>query len=1027
MIYKKSKAKTLSKETFRDPGKEFRGAPFWAWNCKLDKELLSDQIAVFDEMGLGGYHMHVRTGLDTEYLGREYMDCVRHCVEEGKKRGMYSYLYDEDRWPSGAAGGIVTKDRSLRGKTLLISANDTGAPAESDEVKAAGDDYFLAAYDIELDGDGKLVSYKRIGRADKAEFRKRYAFCLTHKDESWYNGQGYADTLSPEAINKFIEVTHEAYYREEGAEFGKSIPSIFTDEPQFPRKRFPRFALSEDDVTMPWTNGLDAAFAAAKGYSLLDKLPLAVWTSDVYDAKKVKYDFCDFVAERFAEAFADNIGSWCDKHGIYLTGHLMEEPTLHSQANAVGEAMRSYRSFGMPGIDMLCDNVELATAKQCQSAVHQYGREGALSELYGVTGWDFDFKGHKFQGDWQAALGVTLRVHHLAWLSMEGDAKRDYPASISYQSSWYKQYRLVEDHFARLNTALTRGKPVVKVGVIHPIESYWLNIGPNDKTDARLFEFDEDFNKLIYTLLSGKIDFDFICESNLPDQCAVGSFPLKVGEMEYDAVVLCDCETIRSSTLERLKAFKAAGGKVIFCGGRPGRVDALPNEEAGLFYDECVKTELNSTGLVSALEDERIVDVINEGRGTREKNWLYNLRRDSNCDWLFITGIYRDRYVDCPHPTDLIVTVKGEFTPELWDTDTGDIKPVTYKIENGRTLIYLKSYPLNSYLFRLGAPRAKSKTVAVREGETISSVTFTDPLTYKLSEDNAVLLDMADYKFDNGKKRGRDELLRLDNAIRDERGMEPRGGGKIQPWVIAPEKIKHSLTLYFDVESEIEYSGARLAIERPETLEIVFNGEKISTEPDGWYVDKSIKTLPLPIIKQGVNKLTVKLPFGDRTNTEWCYILGKFGVRVEGSRSTIVAAPAKLQFGDITRQGLPFYGGAVTYNTSVNAPDDCAAEIEATFFRGAAVGVTVDGERAGTIIAPPYKICVPMSAGRHKVAFTVWCSRFNAFGAVHCCDLNRNWHGPDAWRTSGSAWSYEYRLKETGILRAPVITFKKLH
>ena len=57
-----------------------------------------------------------------------------------------------------------------------------------------------------------------------------------------------------------------------------------------------------------------------------------------------------------------------------------------------------------------------------------------MSELYGVTSWSFDFRRHKLQGDWQAALGITLRVPHLSWVSMKGEAKRDYPASINYQS-----------------------------------------------------------------------------------------------------------------------------------------------------------------------------------------------------------------------------------------------------------------------------------------------------------------------------------------------------------------------------------------------------------------------------------------------------------------------------------------------------------------------------------------------------------------------------------------------------------------
>ena len=72
---------------------------------------------------------------------------------------------------------------------------------------------------------------------------------------------------------------------------------------------------------------------------------------------------------------------------------------------------------------MLCDWVELSTVKQAASASRQYGCGGVLCELDGVTDWDFNFSGHKGHGDWQAALGVTVRVPHLAWLSMAGEAK----------------------------------------------------------------------------------------------------------------------------------------------------------------------------------------------------------------------------------------------------------------------------------------------------------------------------------------------------------------------------------------------------------------------------------------------------------------------------------------------------------------------------------------------------------------------------------------------------------------------------
>ena len=110
MLYPKNQEKSLSAELFRHPGSEYRGAPFWAWNCELKEDELLWQLEVLKEMGLGGAHMHVRTGMATPYLSDEHMALIRACVEKCRKEKMLAWLYDEDRWPSGAAGGLLTKD-----------------------------------------------------------------------------------------------------------------------------------------------------------------------------------------------------------------------------------------------------------------------------------------------------------------------------------------------------------------------------------------------------------------------------------------------------------------------------------------------------------------------------------------------------------------------------------------------------------------------------------------------------------------------------------------------------------------------------------------------------------------------------------------------------------------------------------------------------------------------------------------------------------------------------------------------------
>ena len=90
--------------------REYRPIPFWSWNEKLEPNKLKEQIRWMEKNGMGGYFMHARAGLETEYLSDEWMDCIRACAEEGEKQGMNSWLYDENGWPSGFVGGKLLDD-----------------------------------------------------------------------------------------------------------------------------------------------------------------------------------------------------------------------------------------------------------------------------------------------------------------------------------------------------------------------------------------------------------------------------------------------------------------------------------------------------------------------------------------------------------------------------------------------------------------------------------------------------------------------------------------------------------------------------------------------------------------------------------------------------------------------------------------------------------------------------------------------------------------------------------------------------
>lgn len=1049
MLYKKNGSARLDLDLFKNPTSEYRGTPFWAWNCKLEQKELEWQLEVLKEMGFGGAHMHVRTGMATPYLSDEYMNLIKACVKKAKKEEMLAWLYDEDRWPSGAAGGLVTKEKCYRGRYLLFTPTPYSKDNEletNEEACAmasrAENGTLLACYDIELDKDGYLVNYKTISKDTPAEHEKWYAYLELLSENPWYNNQTYVNTLDKKAMDRFIEITYESYNRTIADEFDKTVPAIFTDEPQFTHKSTLKFATEKKDVVLPWTDDLPETFAAAyDGEDIMGGVPELIWEKADGTVSVIRYHYHDHVCERFAQAFADNCGGWCKEHGLELTGHMMMECNLQQQTSALGEAMRSYRSFGFPGIDMLRKDLEYTTAKQAQSAVHQYGKEGMMSELYGVSNWDFDFRGHKLHGDWQAALGVTIRVPHLSWVSMAGEAKRDYPASISYQSPWWKQYSQVEDHFARANTALTRGKPVVKVGVIHPIESYWLHWGPAEQTALVRQNMDDNFMNMTKWLLFGGIDFDFISESLLPDLCETASAPMKVGEMAYDAILVPGCETLRSTTLKRLEEFAAAGGKLIFAGELPSLEDARPSSRGKKLASKAECIQFSRSAMLEALSGERVVEIRN-GSGSLTENLLYNMRQDGEGRWLFIAHGVEPYNPDYSKYQDLKIRLKGKWKVTVYNTLNGGTEEIPQAIKSNYTEVYRRMYDYDSLLLWM-EPAAESsldeENSEMSSSSAISSVnvlpkdiTKSDknrkilplPMTvpYTLSEPNALLLDQAEYALDEGEWQPTEEILKLDDACRIALGWPTRKSSVAQPWVIKEVPITHTVHLRFKIQSEIEYTGAQLAIEDAERLVLKWNGEAIANTVTGWYVDKSIKTVSLPVIKAGENILEVSIPFGERTNVEWAYLLGDFGVEAMGKYTCIIPARKNLAFGNITNQGLPFYGGNITYHVPVKT-EGGKLSVRSSQYSGVLQMVSIDGEKELPIIYPPYTADLGTpEAGEHIVDITLYGHRRNGFGPVHLSDLQETWIGPDAWRSTGEQWCYEYLLCKEGIITSPVIT-----
>jgi len=963
-------------------------------------------------MGFGGFNMHPRTGLATEYLGPDFFNAIRACVKKARQLKMHAWLYDEDRWPSGYAGGLVTRDQQHRIKHLLWTTTPYSippkAPSKPNYTGAARSEngILLSRYEVRL-RNGYLHHYRRLkdGRKTSQNTQMWYAYLESSLPRAWFNEQTYVDTFSRRAIERFIEVTHERYADVLKHDLGSVVPAIFTDEPQFVKKSHFGHADETKDLFMPFTGDFPQTYQKAYGQDLLDHLPELFWNLPDNTPSVVRYRYHDHTAERFASAFSDTLGQWCQAHNIALAGHLLGEGSLASQTRGVGEAMRALRSFQLPGIDILQDKMELLTAKQAQSVARQLNRPGVLSELYGVTNWDFDFVGHKAQGDWQAACGVTVRVPHLAWLSMAAESKRDYPASIGYQSPWYKEYPLIENHFARVNAVMTRGKPVVRAAVIHPIESFWLAWGPSEHNADEQQQFESAVQEITRWLSFGLIDFDFLSEA------------MQVQLTKYDVIIVPALRTIRSTTLMNLTRFARNGGKVIFAGRIPDLVDAKPSSSVRKLARQTRSVDWNRIEILNALESFREIQ-INRGDGSAADSFLYQLREERSDRYLFICNT--DRQQPCNSAT---IRVAGRWQATWLDTMTGQKRATASWIDDGHTLIPWDFPPHGHALFALS--RRKSNH-AVRRSVRMNWVEtgrLADPVSVTLSEPNVLLFDQAQWKINAGPWQPIEEILRLDNAVRRRFGFEPRTGRSIQPWAdAAPAPVLGQVQLRYAIGCDVRVSGAKLALENAKAVRIELDGRRVKSDAMGWWVDEAIETVALPTLSPGQHELVLNYPFTRKTELEACYLLGDFGVIVAGRHAKIVPPVRKLAWGDWTNQGLPFYGGNVTYHCTIKDSGQPTL-LKAANFKSPLLSIDVDGQLAGKIAFAPFQLRLGKldKTRRHKLDITAFGNRVNTFGALHNCTKGLTWFGPPAWRSTGKDFSYEYQIRPMGILTAPLL------
>jgi hypothetical protein len=1033
---------------FTNPPAQYRGKPFWAWNGKLEPAELRRQIRLMKKMGLGGFFMHSRVGLDTAYLSDDWFDCVGACIDEAKKQNMEAWLYDEDRWPSGAAGGLVTKNPAYRMRHLQIEIVDKVTPG----MLGKG---CIAAFSAIVDGP-KATSVRRLVKGASVAggsviiFREKVS-----EPSDWHNGGTYLDTMNYAAVKEFISETHETYRKKIGRFFGKLVPGIFTDEPNYGDFWDPS---DKPTQLFPWTRGLPALFKKRWGYDIIDHLPEIFFDVDGRTVSQARQHYRELVTFLFVDAFARQIGQWCGKNKIAFTGHVLAEETLSSQTSRVGSAMRFYEHMQAPGIDILTqNNREYDTAKGVASVAHQFNKKWRLSETYGCTGWDFPFAGHKAVHDWQTALGINLRCQHLAWYTMEGEAKRDYPAAIFYQSPWWEHYAAVEDYYSRVHAVMGRGEEVRDILVVWPIESMWQLQKVGWNKDSAVKQMDRSIIELRDSLLGANLDFDYGDEDILSRHARVttakdGRARVRVGRAEYSVVVVPPMVTMRASTLKQLSAFAAKGGTVVFAGEPARAVDAIESSDIVALAGRCVKAPATGAELAAAAAKGRRVSIVDKS-GSQINATLHLLREDKEAQYLFVVNTGHKLQIhnkDWPagdtHHTerDLAfdsVTIKGfsgcSGAPLELDAQTGSVLAADARASGDGWEIRTSLPRLGSRLFVI--PKSKAgKQFPVRP--TLTQVS-SRPLGGQqwdvlLSEPNVLVLDRPAYTIGKTAEQPAEEILRVDNKVHETLKLRHRGGAMVQPWArkksVNPKAIPVKLRYSFEVET-LPAGSLQLALEQVQRFVVEVNANRIDTATEsGWWVDRSLRTLRIDpaLLRTGANEIVLTCDYDENhPGLEIVYLLGDFGVKVDATATTITGRNYKLELGDWVGQGLPFYSGSVGYVTTIEGKRTAGERqfVRIPGYQGVAVRVLIDGKAAGTVGWDPHEVDITEFIGDKPATLCVEVlgHRRNSHGPLHLTEKRPGWTGPGQFKTSGKDWTDGYSLVSCGLMAQPELVVRK--
>lgn len=974
------------KKNFASPGKEYGSAPLWVWHTKITRAIIDSMMREFKQNAFGGVMVHPRPGLITEYLSKDWYDLFTYTVNKGKQLGMHVWIYDENSYPTGFGGGLVPHEmpESYNQGQMLQMSKAANAPTDTAGIFIVLKENNGAYVNVTGKMDNTAGNYYIFKKA----FYQKQSHMVSPPDYP------YVDLMVKGVTEKFIDITFKGYEKAVGADFGKTIPGIFSDEPSIP---------SHMAGCIRWTPDLFSTFQQRWGYDLVTCLPSLF--EETGDWKKVRHNFQATLLQLFIDRWSKPMYNFAEKHNLKWTGHYWEHGWPDPGEGPDNMAMYAWHQ--QPGIDMLFNQFNeespnaqfgnIRSVKELGSVANQLNKPRTLSETYGGGGWELTFKDMKRLADWQYVLGVNFLNQHLSMITLTGVRKYDYPQSFSYHSPWWPYYKTLNQYYTRLSYALSQGKQQNEILIIEPTTSAWM-YSYHGRHNPRMREIGRQFQSFITRLEKAQVEYDLGSENIIKDHGKVNNGKFVVGSRTYSTVVIPPgMENIDATTYKLLQQYIQQGGRVLQY-EKLQRVDGAEME-----------------GLPSNVQSLNLEDFKSKDFSITHKGGnLYHHRRQlADGQLLFLANASMDA------ATEVTVEAKGKdvvllnlFTGEIIDyPEKGSVSFNATIPAAGSLLLFIADNPQN----------ARKKT----EGK--GTVVNTKPATVIRPTENELMIDFCDLQF-------KDTLLKDCHTFMASRIAFQRHGFNKNPWdhqmqfknrIIARDTFAKgtgfTATYRFIIGEGIDYKKFRAVIEQGQLWKkITINGKAIQPVKGKWWLDRSFGVLEIGgYLHAGENELALSIdPMSVYAEIEPVYILGNFNV-APAEKGWQLTAPTPLQLGSWKEQGLPLYAHGVRYVKELTVSDNSGYKLQLGEWKGTVASVTINGVHAGIIITDPNTLDITkyLKKGTNRIEVTVTGSLKNLLGPHHN-NPKPGLVGPGHWSNvrswpSGTAYQlYDYGLME---------------